>query len=140
MQSLSIPPEYDHPTRISENGTAPFIISCIESTEYWSGGGSNGQRGSATSYRKPPVAGSPVAANLPGTRGGRSTCSLTRGLNPMEVPGDCEEDDLPLASRGSVKFWYDLHRDQAPHGSTCGADWEPSTSFSQNLTTRKTVM
>ena len=42
----------------------------------------------------------------------------------MEVPEDCEEDDLPLASRGSVKFWYDLRRDQAPHGSTCGADWE----------------
>ena len=41
----------------------------------------------------------------------------------MEVPEDCEEDDLPLASRGSVKFWCDLRRDQAPHGSTCGADW-----------------
>ena len=42
----------------------------------------------------------------------------------MEVPEDCEEDDLPLASRGSVKFWFDLRRDQAPHGATCGADWE----------------
>ena len=24
------------------------------------------------------------------------------------VPGNCEEDGLPLASRGSVKLWFDL--------------------------------
>ena len=50
----------------------------------------------------------------------------------MEVPEDCEEDDLPLASRGSVKFWFDLRRDQAPHGATCGADWELNKNKNKN--------
>ena len=27
--------------------------------------------------------------------------------------------------QGSVKFWFDLLGDQAPHGSTSGAGWEP---------------
>ena len=53
----------------------------------------------------------------------------------MEVPEDCEEDDLPLASRGSVKFWFDLRRDQAPHGATCGADWE----LNKNKNKRKKI-
>ena len=44
----------------------------------------------------------------------------------MGVPADCEEDDLPLASRGSVKVFGLISVGvKPPHGSTCGAGWEP---------------
>ena len=43
----------------------------------------------------------------------------------MQVPEDREEDDLPLASRGSVKVFGLISVGvKPPHGSTCGAGWE----------------
>ena len=52
----------------------------------------------------------------------------------MQVPEDREEDDLPLASRGSVKVFGLISGGvKPPHGSTCGAGWEPKNKKKRNF-------